>query len=96
MASSLTRFRTFETDRFHKDLEQDFSVRQKHIKTKLTTYVYPQLRENPFFSKNIEKLINYKPDTWCYRIGGFRFFYEIAQQQKKAYMIADHNWESTY
>ena len=75
-------FKIFETDRFLKDLRQDFSGQQERIRIKLANYVYPQLRQSPYFGKNIKKLTNYKPQTWRYRIGDFRFFYEIDDQKK--------------
>jgi len=70
------------------DLEQDFSGQQERIKRKLQTYIYPQLKQQPFFGKNIKKLTNYKPQTWRYRIGDYRFFYEIDEQKKIIFMIA--------
>jgi mRNA interferase RelE/StbE len=95
-ADSLDRFKIFETNQFLRDLEQDFSGQKERIKTKLTTYVYPQLRQNPYFGKNIKKLLNYKPDTWRYRIGSYRFFYEIDDQKKIVFLIAADNRQSAY
>ena len=46
------------------------------ISMKLTKYVYPQLRKNPFFGTNIKKLKGYDPATWRYRIGKFRVFFK--------------------
>ncbi len=76
----LDNFRIFEASQFLSDLEQDFSGQRERIKVKLRGYVYPQLRKQPFFGKNIKKLVNYKPQTWRYRIGDYRFFYEIDDQ----------------
>jgi mRNA interferase RelE/StbE len=92
----LTKFRIFETNQFLKDLKQDFSGQQERIKTKLTNYVYPQLRQNPYFGKNIKKLVNYKPETWRYRIGCYRFFYEINNQNKIVFMISVDNRQNAY
>jgi len=92
----LDNFRIFETDQFLDDLEQDFSGQQERIKRKLQVYVYPQLRQQPFFGKNIKKLTNYKPQTWRYRIGGYRFFYEIDEQKKIVFMIATDIRGSAY
>ena len=50
--------------------------------------MYPQLRQNPYFGKNIKKLKNYTPDTWRYRIGDYRFFYKIDALQKTVFMLA--------
>lgn len=56
-------------------------------KRKLVDYVYPQLRKNPYFGKNIKKLTNYQPETWRYRIGDYRFFYTINDQRKIVFMV---------
>jgi len=92
----LTKFRIFEASQFLKDLEQDFSGQQERIKTKLINYVYPQLRQNPYFGNNIKKLVNYKPDTWRYRISSYRFFYEIDDQSKIVFMISVDNRQNAY
>jgi len=92
----LNKFRIFETNQFLKDLEQDFSGQQERIKTKLVNYVYPQLKQNPYFGKNIKKLVNYNPDTWRYRISSYRFFYEIDNQNKIVFMISVDNRQNAY
>lgn len=92
----MARFKIFETDRFQKNLEEDFRGQGERIKRKLTTYVYPQLRKNPYFGKNIKKLTDYKPETWRYRISNYRFFYTIDDHKKIVFMIAADNRESAY
>ena len=92
----LNKFRIFETDQFLKGLEQDFSGQQERIKIKLLNYVYPQLKQNPYFGKNIKKLATYKPDTWRYRIGSHRFFYEVDSQSKIVFMISVDNRQNAY
>ncbi len=95
-ADSLDNFKIFETNQFLEDLEQDFSGQQERIKKKLATYVYPQLKQNPYFGKNIKKLKGYLPETWRYRIGSYRFFYEIDDPKKIISMIAADNRQSAY
>ena len=95
-ADSLNNFKIFETNQFLKDLEQDFSGRRERIKTKLAAYVYPQLKQNPYFGKNIKKLTNYQPETWRYRIGNYRFFYEIDEQKKVVSMLTIDNRQNAY
>ena len=92
----LNKFRIFETNQFLKDLEQDFSGQQERIKTKLVNYIYPQLKQNPYFGKNIKKLVNHNPDTWRYRISSYRFFYEIDNQNKIVFMISVDNRQNAY
>lgn len=92
----MDNFKIFETDQFIEDLEQDFGGQQERIKRKLDTYVYLQLKQNPHFGKNIKKLTNYKPETWRYRIGDYRFFYTIDAQKKIVFMIAADHRGSAY
>lgn len=87
----MAEFRIFETAQFLKDLEQDFGGQRPRIERKLLTYVYPQLRINPYVGKNIKKLRNFTPETWRYRIGDYRFFYTVdARQQLVLMLAADH------
>lgn len=64
--------------------------------SKLRDYVYPQLRINPHFGKNIKKLKNYQPETWRYRIGGYRFFYEVDEEESIVYMVAGDSRKNSY
>lgn len=92
----MDNFKIFETTQFHKDIEHDFSGQREKIKRKLITYVYPQLRQNPYSGKNIKKLRTYKPDTRRYRIGSHRFFYTVDVCKKVVYMISADTRESAY
>ena len=58
--------------------------------------VYPQLRAQPSFGRNIKKLKGYKPETWRYRIGGFRFFTEIDDSRKIVFMTAADTRQKSY
>jgi mRNA-degrading endonuclease RelE of RelBE toxin-antitoxin system len=59
--------------------------------TKLRDYVNPTLRQNPYFGPNIKRLKNWKPPTWRYRVGEWRFFYEVDEMEKTIFLIAaDH------
>ncbi len=85
---SLVHYRLFETSVFIEDLEDlDKSVREK-LKEKLRDYVYPRLKIQPHFGPNIKKLKNWEPETWRYRIGSWRFFYEINEKDKIVSLIA--------
>ncbi|MFH1825405.1 MAG: type II toxin-antitoxin system RelE/ParE family toxin [Candidatus Firestonebacteria bacterium] len=92
----MDKFKVFETNQFLEDLKQDFDGQQKMVKRKLITYVYPQLRQNPYFGKNIKKLINYIPETWRYRIGNYRFFYTIDDYKKIVFMISADTRQNAY
>ena len=89
-------FEIFETEQFLMDLNNDFSGQQKRIKAKLSAYVYPQLRQQPFFGKNIKKLKDFAPDTWRYKIGNYRFFYTIDESKKTVFMLTIDHRKNAY
>ena len=84
----MSEFRIFETDQFQQDLGKIFGARKGKIAGKLEGHVYPQLKQQPYFGKNIKKLKGYSPETWRYRIGDYRFFYEVDDKRKIVFMIA--------
>ncbi|MEW5843033.1 MAG: type II toxin-antitoxin system RelE/ParE family toxin [Bacteroidota bacterium] len=87
-AGSLNNFRIFETDEFISKLEK-ISLRDRiFIKQKLAAHVYPQLKDGPYFGKNIRKLVDYKPETWRYRIGKYRLFYMIDSEKKIIFLLS--------
>jgi mRNA interferase RelE/StbE len=92
----LSDFRIFETDQFLADLRSRLGSRQEKIIARLRADVYPQLRLQPYFGRNIKKLKAYRPETWRYRIGMFRFFYEIDDSRKIVFMIAADTRQSSY
>ena len=74
----LNRFEIAETETFQRSI----SKREiSKIYNKIKTYVYPQLRINPFFGKNIKKLKGEFKDAYRYRIGEYRLFYQVAEKQ---------------
>jgi len=94
-AASLQPFRVFETRRFLSDLARFGEVVQKRIEAKLREYVYPLLRQNPHSGANIKRLKNWDPPTWRYRVGDWRFFYEIDEKERIVSMTAaDHRKEA--
>jgi mRNA interferase RelE/StbE len=69
----LNRLEIAETETFQS------SISKKEISkiyNKIKTYIYPQLRSNPFFGKNIKKLKDEFKDVYRYRIGEYRLFYQ--------------------
>jgi mRNA interferase RelE/StbE len=89
--SSRMSYEIFETRQFLRDLAKLGSVGQKRLETKLREHVYPLLRENPHFGPNIKRLKNWEPPTGRYRVGDWRFFCEIDENQRTVFMtVADH------
>ena len=66
------------------------------IEKKLKDKAYPQLKEEPHYGKNIKKLKNYKPETWRYRIGNYRVFFEINDSEKIVSIIAIKTRQNAY
>ena len=88
---SLTDYRIFETKEFIKKLSKLNSQDSAFIQNKLRTYVYPQIKQSPWFGNNIKKLKGYTPETWRYRIGKFRLFYMIDDEKQIIYILTiDH------
>jgi len=75
-------YKIFETKNYSNSLERiDLSIRKKLI-IKISNYVFLQIKTEPHFGLNIKRLRNYSPDTWRYRIGRYRLFYELDEKDK--------------
>jgi len=87
----LGKYRIFETRTFQEDVADIVQSGSKAIPEKLRTHVYPQLRAEPHFGPNIKRLKNWSPPTWRFRVGAWRFFYEIDEEARTVFLIAaDH------
>jgi mRNA interferase RelE/StbE len=67
----------FKTNEFLKSIKRLSPKDASFVRQKLNDYVYPQLQNNPYYGQNIKKLRGYHPETWRYRIGRYRIFYMI-------------------
>jgi mRNA interferase RelE/StbE len=74
----LNRFEIAETETFQRYISKKEISK---IYNKIKTYIYPQLRSNPFFGKNIKKLKDEFKDVYRYRIGEYRLFYQVDEKQ---------------
>ena len=75
----LANFKIAETDNFQQKISsRDFKALYK----KISDYIYPQLRENPFFGSNIKKLKGKWSDIYRYRVGYYRIFYTIDSERR--------------
>ena len=84
----MANYRIFETDEFLKTIEKIPEQDKTFIKKKLHRHVYPLLREEPHFGNNIRKLVDYKPETWRYRIGRYRLFYAMDENERIIYVLS--------
>ncbi|MDE0101060.1 MAG: type II toxin-antitoxin system RelE/ParE family toxin [Bryobacterales bacterium] len=96
MATSLHEHRIFETEQFRKDLQSIARAGHGRIAGRLRRTVCPQLKDRPHFGPHIRKLKGYAPETWRYRIGSWRFFFEIDDQERVVSMIAASHRGSAY
>jgi len=83
----LSDFKVFETYEFLKRLKKLSSRDAAFLRRKLDSFVYPQLRAEPFWGNNIKKLQGYTPETWRYRIGKFRVFYIVDPEEQILYIL---------
>ena len=89
-----SEFRVFETEEFRKSLARLRPPR--FLPGKLERYVYPQLRQGPYFGPNIRKLQGYTPPTWRYRIGPYRIFYSVDEGERIVFMLTIDDRKDAY
>ena len=53
----------------------------KKLYIKIENFVYPQLRENPYYGTNIKKLKGTFEGYYRYRVGNYRLFYLIEDEK---------------
>ena len=93
-AANSSEFRIFETEEFKKA-----SVRlgpPRFLRKKLDAHVYPQLRQGPYFGPNIRKLQGYMPETWRYRIGPYRVFYSLDEEERIVFVLTIDDRKDAY
>lgn len=92
----MSEYRIFETEQFEEDLRQIARAGRADVVRKLRGMVYPELVRHPHYGPHVRKLQGYTPDTWRYRIGAWRFFYEINDEEKVVFMTAAAHRGSAY
>ena len=89
-----SEFRIFETDEFKKALARLGPPR--FLPKKLQSYVYPQLRQGPYFGPIIRKLQGYPPETWRDRIGPYRLFYSVNKAERIVFLLTVDDRKDAY
>lgn len=84
MTTQLSKYQIAETKTFEKVKKKI----DKKMYAKIKTFVYPQLRENPFYGSNIKKLKDNLEGYYRYRIGNYRLFYLI-EENKLIVVVVD-------
>ena len=68
----------------------------RSLYSKITDYIYPQLRQNPFFGSNIKKLKEDLARFYRYRIGGYRLFYTVDTDKFMVFIITIKDRKYSY
>ncbi len=92
----MPEYRIFETEQFQEDLSRLSRSGRPRIVEKLRSVVYPQLTRHPHFGPNVKKLRGFEPETWRFRIGAWRFFYEIDERRAVVLLTAAAHRSSAY
>ena len=87
------KFQIAETESFQKLIS---SNRYKNLYEKIKNYVYPQLRNNPFFGPNIKKLKGKLEDYYRYRIGKYRLFYMVDEEKVIVFIVTIKDRKDAY
>ena len=93
-AADSSEFRVFETNEFRGALARLGPPR--FLPRKLAAYVYPQLRQAPYYGPNIRKLQGGQPPTWRYRIGRFRLFYAVDETERIVFILTIDDRKDAY
>ena len=80
----MAKYKIAETETFRKKIA---STKYKVLYKKINDYVYPLLRENPFFGSNIKKLKGEYKEVYRYRIGDYRLFYKVSEETVIIFII---------
>ena len=89
----MSNFKIAETETFQKKIQ---SREFRTLYRKITEYVYPLLRENPFFGPNIKKLRGNLRDLYRFRIGEYRLFYKVEENTVMVFIITIEKRKDAY
>jgi len=91
---SSNEFQIAETESFQKQLKKNRSL--DRVYRRIRSYVYPLLRTNPFFGPNIKRLKGTFSDYYRYRIGDYRLFYTVNQEEVIVFVVALRHRQDAY
>jgi mRNA interferase RelE/StbE len=89
-------YNLFATNEFLKSINKLQKRDKALIENKLKEYVYPQIKLEPHFGINIKKLRGYEPNTWRYRIGNYRVFYTIDENDQLVLLLVVESRDKAY
>jgi len=87
------KYKIAETDTFSRNIAKpEF----KQLSKKLSDYVYPQLKENPYFGLNVKKLKGEYEGVYRYRVGSTRVFYLIDASSRTVFLLDIQKRKDSY
>ncbi|NJL71832.1 MAG: type II toxin-antitoxin system RelE/ParE family toxin [Candidatus Competibacteraceae bacterium] len=89
----MANYRIAETSHFESKIH---GRKYQGLYKKITNYVYPILRENPFFGPNIKKLKGEYRDVYRYRIGKYRLFYKVSEELVLVFVLDIEDRKDAY
>ncbi len=89
----MANYKIAETETFEKKIK---TIKYKNLYTKITDYVYPILRTNPFFGPNIKKLKGEFKEIYRFRIGDFRLFYKVSEETVIVFIVDIESRKDAY
>jgi len=89
----LDKYKIAETETFSKKIN---SNKYKHLYNKILMDVYPILKNNPYYGANIKKLKGDYKEIYRFRIGDYRIFYRIDENESIIFIINIENRKNVY
>jgi mRNA interferase RelE/StbE len=72
------------------------SKKYSSLYSKISEYIYPILRKNPFFGPNIKKLKGEYREIYRFRLGDYRLFYKVEEIKIIVFIIDIENRKNAY
>ena len=82
-----------ETETFSKKINLN---KFNHLYNKILNDVYPILKNNPYYGMNIKKLKGEYKEIYRFRIGDYRLFYKINENESIIFIINIENRQDAY
>jgi mRNA interferase RelE/StbE len=89
----LGNYKIAEAETFSKKIS---TKKYSHLYKKVFEDVYPILKDNPFFGANIKKLKGSYKEIYRFRIGGYRLFYKIDENENIVFIINVEDRKDAY
>ena len=89
----MNKFKIVETENFLNQIQQS---QFQNLYSKINDYVYPILRNNPYFHNQIKKLKGEWKGFYRFRLGNDRLFYKLDTDEMVVYIMSLQNKKKAY